>query len=94
MEAGKFEEGLAAAADALSVAERTGASSWNPELYRLKGELLLMQGAGLEGEAFFRRVGCPLLAAPRTPQPQDSAFRSLDRLSVSCCSERLYQRCH
>lgn len=56
MEAGKFEKGLAAAADALGVAERTGASSWNPELYRLKGELLLMQGAGLEAEAFFRQA--------------------------------------
>jgi serine/threonine protein kinase/predicted ATPase len=56
MEAGKIEEGLAAADDALNVATRTGASSWNPELYRLKGELLLMQGAGSEAEALFRQA--------------------------------------
>jgi class 3 adenylate cyclase/predicted ATPase len=43
--AGQAEEGLSTLAEALTVVDRTGERTWEPELFRLKGELLLMQGA-------------------------------------------------
>jgi tetratricopeptide (TPR) repeat protein len=42
--AGRIEEGLATVAEAMEVIERAGARSYKPELYRLKGELLLHCG--------------------------------------------------
>ena len=43
----------------MALAERQGESCWEAELYRLKGELLLMRGKvedGTEAEACFRRA--------------------------------------
>ncbi len=40
---GRVEEGLELLAEALDFADETGAHEWEAELYRLKGELLLMQ---------------------------------------------------
>ena len=48
--------GIAAVIAALSVADRTGAACWNAELYRLKGELLLMKCNASEAEACFREA--------------------------------------
>ena len=42
--AGKVEEGLAALAEALRAVEDTGIGFYEPELHRLKGELLLARG--------------------------------------------------
>jgi predicted ATPase len=39
----RFEEGLSALAEAFAIAERTGERHYEAELYRLKGELTLMQ---------------------------------------------------
>ena len=47
---------LAAATTALAVADRTGAASWNSELYRLKGELLLRNDERTDAEACFREA--------------------------------------
>ena len=41
--AGQVEEGLAALAEALAVMDKSGERFYEAELYRLKGELLLMQ---------------------------------------------------
>ena len=41
---GQAEEGLTVLADALAVLDNRGERRWEAELYRLKGELLLMQG--------------------------------------------------
>lgn len=46
MTAGFAEEGLTAIAEALAIANTTGERTWEPELYRLKGELTLRKGGG------------------------------------------------
>jgi tetratricopeptide (TPR) repeat protein len=58
---GRVAEGLAAVADGLAACERTGARSYEAELYRIKGVLLLKQGHESaskveEGEACFRQA--------------------------------------
>ena len=45
--AGRFEEALAAVAEAIAIAERTGERHNEAELHRLKGELIL-RGSGVE----------------------------------------------
>ena len=42
-ESGQAEEGLRLLAEALATAHQQGAHLWEPELYRVKGELLLRQ---------------------------------------------------
>jgi predicted ATPase/DNA-binding SARP family transcriptional activator len=61
--AGRPAEGLATLDEALAFAEETGERHWEAELYRLKGELLLMQvGEGdaeasrLQAESCFQRA--------------------------------------
>lgn len=48
---GQAEEGLSVVSEALATAEMTGEHSYEAELYRLKGELLLRQPAAPEKEA-------------------------------------------
>jgi predicted ATPase len=67
-EAGQAEEGLSVLSEAFIVVRRNGERWWEAELYRLKGELLLRQAAGLsavpeaerllttEAEAAFRQA--------------------------------------
>ena len=55
--AGRIEEGLAAVAEGLEVAQKNGEYFYDAELYRLKGELLLMKAADApEAEDCFRRA--------------------------------------
>jgi predicted ATPase len=50
---GQADAGLAALDEALSIVERGGEHTWDADLYRVKGELMLMQGAGASAaEAF------------------------------------------
>jgi predicted ATPase len=52
---GQAEKGLAVLTEALAVTEQRGEKCWQPELYRLMGELRLIQGeAG--AEAWFRQA--------------------------------------
>jgi len=54
---GKAEEGLRVMSEALAFVEKTGERMLEAELYRLKGELLLMQGeAEVKVEACFRKA--------------------------------------
>jgi len=46
---GRFEEGLAAVAEAIAIMGKTGERSYEAELHRLKGELIL-GGSGVEAE--------------------------------------------
>jgi predicted ATPase len=48
---GQPEAGLTVLAEALTLVDTTGEHVWEPELYRLKGELLLQQNAVNQGEA-------------------------------------------
>jgi len=52
---GQTKEGLSAVAEGLEAVERHGERLWEPELHRLKGELLLPQ-AEHEAEACFRQA--------------------------------------
>jgi len=54
--AGQPEEGLTTLAEALALVEETNEHYWEAELYRLKGELLLMQGDDAEAEASFYKA--------------------------------------
>ena len=49
-------EGLAAVSEALEFVERTDERWWEPEIYRLKGELLLKQSDADEAEASFQQA--------------------------------------
>ena len=48
---GHPEEGLTTLAEALTTVEKTGELHWKAEFYRLKGEILLMQGNESDAEA-------------------------------------------
>jgi predicted ATPase len=54
--AGQPEEGLAAVSEALALVEKSGECYWEAELYRLKGELLLMHDASAAAEASFHKA--------------------------------------
>ncbi len=56
--AGQVEEGLAVLAEALATEEKTGEQWWEAELYRLKGELLLLQDLedGRVEQQFFEAI--------------------------------------
>jgi predicted ATPase len=57
-ESGQAEEGLRLLADALAITHQQGAHLWEPELYRVKGELLLRQpiSDAPEAERCFRQA--------------------------------------
>ena len=54
--AGQPEEGLATLAEALALVEQTDERYWEAELYRLRAELLLMQGDEAEAEASLQKA--------------------------------------
>jgi predicted ATPase/DNA-binding SARP family transcriptional activator len=54
--AGQTEEGLATLAEALAMVEETGGRHFEAELYRVRGELLLVQGAEADAEASLHRA--------------------------------------
>ena len=57
-ESGQAEEGLRLLAEALTTADHQGMHLWEPELYRIKGELLLRQRVpdAPEAERCFRQA--------------------------------------
>jgi tetratricopeptide (TPR) repeat protein len=54
--AGHPEEGLATMDEALALVEETDERLWEAELYRLRGELLLMQGDDVEAEISLKKA--------------------------------------
>ncbi len=88
--AGQAEEGLSALAEALASVDNTGQRSWEAELYRLKGELLLMQGAAeAEAEACFRNAESCFQHAIEVARWQEAKSWEL-RATVSLC--RLWRK--
>jgi predicted ATPase len=76
--AGQAAEGLAAVAEALAVLYKTGERWWEAELYRLKGELLRMQGeVEVEVEACFHQA----LAIARRQEAKSLELRAATSLS-------------
>jgi predicted ATPase len=82
--AGQPEEGLRILAEVLALVDNTGERSWEAELHRLKGELLLMQTPhnAPQAEACFRRA----LDVARHQQAKSLELRATMSLS------RLWQR--
>jgi predicted ATPase len=78
---GQPEEGLTTLAEALVLVEETDERHWEAELYRLKGELLLMQGDEAEAEASFQKA----IEVARRQQAKSWELRG----TVSLC--RLWQ---
>jgi class 3 adenylate cyclase/tetratricopeptide (TPR) repeat protein len=79
---GERESGLATIAEALSMAERTGEGWWRPELYRLRGELQLLDRGRLrpiEAEADFARA-LDLAQAMRARALEERAVLSMEGL--------------
>ncbi|MEJ2598763.1 MAG: BTAD domain-containing putative transcriptional regulator [Anaerolineales bacterium] len=54
--AGRPEDGLANLEQAFTLIDKTGERHWEPELHRLKGELLLAQGNDLGAETSLRKA--------------------------------------
>ena len=79
---GQAEEGLSAVADGLEAVERHREHWWEPELHRLKGELLLLQGDEAEAEASFQHA----IQLARQQQAKPLELRAAMSLS------RLWQR--
>jgi predicted ATPase len=79
---GHPERGLTTLSEALAVLEETDHRQWEPELYRLRGELLLMQGEDAEAEASFQKA----IEVGRRQQAKSWELRA----TVSLC--RLWQK--
>jgi predicted ATPase len=79
--AGKVEEGLAALAEALRAVDDKGIGFYEPELHRLKGELLLARGPehSSDAEACFRRA-IAIAHRQRAKSLELRAVMSLSRL--------------
>jgi predicted ATPase len=80
--AGKVQEGLSTLAEALAVVDATGCRTWEAELCRLKGELLLIKGDEAQAETCFRRA----IGAARCQCARSWELRAVTSLS------RLWQK--
>jgi predicted ATPase len=83
-ESGRVEEGLRLLVEALATTHQQGSHLWEPELYRIKGELLLRQGTpdAPEAETCFRQA----LDSARRQEAKSLELRAAMSLS------RLWQR--
>ena len=79
--AGQAEAGLSTLAEAVAFVEKTGERYYEAEIYRLQGELLLMQGDEAEAEASFHKA----IEVARRQQAKSWELRA----TVSLC--RLWQ---
>jgi hypothetical protein len=76
--AGQPEEGLAALEEGFALVEKSGERYYEAELHRLKGDLLLAQGADeTEGERDFRQA----IAAARESNARSLELRAVMSLS-------------
>jgi predicted ATPase len=81
---GQHEAGLSLLAEALAVANDKGERRWDAELYRLKGEILLVHSAEYHAEA--ETCFCQALDVARRQQAKSWELRAAMSLS------RLWQR--
>jgi predicted ATPase len=82
--AGQVQQGLSTLAEALAFAEKTDERYYEAELYRLKGELLLMQGNVTEAEASFHQAESCFQHAIEVARRQQAKSWEL-RATVSLC---------
>jgi len=87
--AGQPEEGLTTLAEALALVEETNERYWGAELYRLRAQLLLMQGDDAEAEASFHQAESCFQHAIEVARRQSAKSWEL-RATVSLC--RLWQQ--
>jgi DNA-binding SARP family transcriptional activator/predicted ATPase len=87
--AGQAEAGLSTLAEAVAFVEKTGERYYEAEIYRLQGELLLMQGDEAETEASFHQAESWLQHAVEVARRQQAKSWEL-RATVSLC--RLWQQ--
>jgi adenylate cyclase len=76
---GQPEAGLTALTEALTLVDTTGERVWEPELYRLKGELLLQQSSDHHSEA--ERCFHHALAIARNQQAKSLEIRAATSLA-------------
>jgi predicted ATPase len=91
---GEHEAGLATVAAALSMAERTGEGWWQPELYRCRGELKLLdsrQHRPADAEADFHRA-LHLARNMRATALEQRATLSLQRLRSNTATREAVDR--
>ncbi len=79
--AGQAEEGLSVLAESLDLVEKTGERTWEAEVHRVKGELLLVRSAEntSEAEACFNRA-IDVARRQSAKSPELRAATSLARL--------------
>jgi DNA-binding winged helix-turn-helix (wHTH) protein/tetratricopeptide (TPR) repeat protein len=94
---GQFKEGLTLLEESLAAAQRTGEKSCEAELYRLKGEVLLMQAKGVVSNlrtagksSVVEQAECCFDQAIKIAQCQGA--RSWERRAVMSLAQ-LYQEC-
>jgi adenylate cyclase len=92
---GQKEEGLTLVAEALDLVQRTGQRTHEAELYRLKGELLIMQAEGdsalpSEAESCFRRA----IEIARTQGAKSFELRAVISLSRLYADQGKKQEAH
>ncbi len=73
--AGHHKDGLSVLAEALATVDRTGERHYEAELYRLKGELLLIQSTGRGGSRTAREVEASFKPARTAKEEAEACFR-------------------
>jgi predicted ATPase len=89
---GQPEEGLTALTEALALVDTTGERVWEPELYRLKGALLLQQSSSNQPEAescFHQAIG-----VARNQQAKSLELRAATSLARLWQQQGKHQEAH
>jgi predicted ATPase len=89
-DSGQCDEGLRVLAEAFAEVQKTGERFWEAELYRLKGEFLLMPGVGIEGQ-FARTEAAEVCFRQALDIARQQQARSLE-LRAAMSLGRLWQR--
>jgi predicted ATPase len=87
-ESGQLEVAQQVFAEALAVTERSGELWWQPELYRLRGELLLMPGGDPAAAEHCFRSAIELARRQQSRSLELRAAVSLCRMLASCGETR------
>ncbi|MFB3086737.1 MAG: AAA family ATPase [Acidiferrobacterales bacterium] len=88
----KTEEGLSALAEAMSLIEKIGERTWEAEIHRLKGELLLMRSVKNQPEA--ERCFNRAIEIARQKSAKSLELRAVTSLSRLWCDQGKRQEAH
>jgi predicted ATPase len=78
MQTGRFDGGLAASTEALAAADQHEEHLWEPEVHRLKGELLLKRQAERSGVEKTSLRGAPRIDDSSTAEAQGCFQRAIE----------------